>query len=114
MPTFKPKTVRQCPTCPWRVGADPNKIPNYVPELARNLRGTISSGLESVTNARTMACHYSKPGKETACAGWVHNQLGAGNNIGVRLRVMNGSLPVPDVDGEQHESYEDTLLEDER
>jgi hypothetical protein len=56
-----------------------------------------------------MACHYSKPGEEFACAGWLANQLGSGNNIGVRLAVAQGHLPVPEIDGEQHERFEDTL-----
>jgi hypothetical protein len=60
---------------------------------------------------RAMACHHSKPGAEFACAGWVHNQLGPGNNIAVRLAVMTGSLPVPVVDGDQHETFDDTLPE---
>ncbi len=56
-----------------------------------------------------MACHYSKPGEEFACAGWLHNQLGVGNNLGVRMSVMSGRMPMPEVDGEQHERFEDTL-----
>ena len=56
-----------------------------------------------------MACHYSKPGEEFVCAGWLHHQLGVGNNISVRLAVATRKLPVPEVDGEQHESFEATL-----
>lgn len=115
--------VKQCKSCPWRVDCVPDKdIPNYVPELARGLDCTIQSGLESAApvmfggEMRMMACHYSEPGEEFACAGWLHNQLGVGNNIGVRLLVINGRLPQPEVDGDQHERYEDTLpcdMEDE-
>jgi hypothetical protein len=107
----EPTTIKQCKSCPWRVGCEPMRdIPNYDPELARGLKRTIQSGLSSISDCiRIMACHYSKPGEELACAGWLHNQLGPGNNLGVRLRVMVGQLPVPEVDGEQHENYEDTL-----
>lgn len=56
-----------------------------------------------------MACHYSKPGEETFCAGWLHNQLGVGNNIGLRLQAIGGHVPVPVVDGVQHQRFEDTL-----
>jgi hypothetical protein len=56
-----------------------------------------------------MACHYSKDGDEFACAGWLHHQLGAGNSIDVRMRVLKGDLPVPVVDGPQHETFEGTL-----
>lgn len=103
--------MKQCPTCPWRVGVDPERdIPNgYSVELHESLRGTISEGLVSLRASRAMACHYSKPGKEFACAGWLHNQIGPGNNIGVRIAVAAGRLPVPEVDGPQHEHFDDTL-----
>lgn len=107
------KTVTQCKSCPWRVDCEPVKdIPNgYSVELHERLRKTIKSGLESIPSCafEIMACHYSKTGDEHACAGWIHNQLGAGNNIGVRLAVMSGRLPVPEIDGEQHETFDDTL-----
>lgn len=105
-------TITQCKSCPWRVGCVPDKdIPNYRVELHEGLRDTIKEGLESIPIGcqRVMACHYSRPDDEFACAGWLHNQLGVGNNIGVRLGVMSGRLPVPEVDGEQHERFEDTL-----
>jgi hypothetical protein len=110
----KKKEVRQCPTCPWRVDCEPlTDIPNYVPELHHKLDHTIAEpgslcGLGAKT-MHVMACHYSKPGEEFACAGWLHNQLGPGNNIAVRLRVITGDMPVPVVDGEQYETFEETL-----
>ena len=105
------ETIMQCKSCPWRVDCEPDKdIPNgYCIELHESLRKTIRSGLDSLTPGVTMACHYSKPGEEFACAGWIHNQLGVGNNIGVRLAVANGRLPVPEVIGDQHEHFDDTL-----
>jgi len=107
------EVVRQCLTCPWKVATVPDRdIPNgYRVELHESLHSTIQSGLGSLFRSckTAMACHYSKPGEEFACAGWLHNQLGAGNNISVRLAVATGQLPVPEVDGDQHESFEDTL-----
>ena len=104
------KQVVQCKTCPWRVDADPFQIPNYSPEMHEALRNTIANCPRIPTGEqRAMACHYSKPGEEYACAGWLHNQLGPGNNIGVRIGVLTGRFPVPVVDGEQHERFEDTL-----
>jgi hypothetical protein len=111
------KRVHQCKSCPWKVTTDPVRdIPNYVPELARSLDGTIATcpmqSLAPVLGGapmRIMACHYSKPGEEIPCAGWLENQLGPGNNIGVRLLMVQGKLPVPVTEGEQHERYEDTL-----
>ncbi len=110
--TDEPKKVKQCPTCPWRVDCQPmTDIPNYVPGLHHKLDRTIKSGLETLgcKVMRVMACHYSKPGEEFPCAGWLYNQIGPGNNLGVRLRVMTGQMPVPVVDGEQYETFEETL-----
>lgn len=103
--------LKQCKSCPWRVDCVPDKdIPNgYSAALHEKLRATIQSGFSSLTCRRAMACHYSNPGEETPCAGWLQNQLGPGNNIGARLAVMTGKWPVPEVDGPQHESFEDTL-----
>ncbi len=110
------RTVAQCKSCPWRVGCVPEAdIPNgYSVRLHENLRGTCQSGDESLRGylggaLRVMACHYSEGGQEFACAGWLNNQIGEGNNISVRLAVMTGRLPVPKVDGEQHACFEDTL-----
>ena len=106
-------TVQQCKSCPWRVDCDPDTdIPNgYCRTLHADLKKTIAkdASLPTGSSMHVMACHYSKPGEEFACAGWLHNQLGAGNNIGVRLAVMGGRFPVPEVDGEQHETFEDTI-----
>lgn len=104
--------VRQCPTCPWRVSTVPDRdIPHgYRVEMHEALRNTIQEGLDSLRRCKTaMACHHSKIGEEFPCAGWIHNQLGPGNNIAVRLAVIAGQLPVPKVDGDQHERFEDTL-----
>lgn len=109
------RSIVQCKTCPWRVDADPYAIPNYQRELHAKLDRTIQSGVESLfrvlsTGTRNvMACHYSKAEAEFPCAGWLHNQLGVGNNIAIRLAVMSGKLPPPEVDGPQHERFEDTL-----
>jgi hypothetical protein len=113
----EPTVVKQCVSCPWRVDCVPDRdIPNYNPELHVGLRAkTIRSGLESLASCSVqMACHYSKPGKQFACAGWIHNQVGSGNNISVRLAVAHGRLPIPEVVGDQHEAFDDTLPEPRR
>lgn len=106
------KTVKQCKSCPWRVDCVPDRdIPNgYSCDLHRKLDDTIRSGTESMRGPmRAMACHHSEVGAETPCAGWLANQLGSGNNIGVRLSVIHGHMPYPELDGEQHERFENTL-----
>ena len=108
-----PAVARQCATCPWKVETVPDRdIPNgYCASMHASLRGTIQTGLDSLfrSSGTAMACHYSKVGEEFVCAGWLYNQLGVGNNISVRLAVATGRLPVPEVDGEQRESFEATL-----
>ena len=111
------KTIAQCKSCPWRIDRVPDKdIPNYREELHKNLTSTIANPGEVRFGGvrHVMACHYSKPGAEFACAGWIHNQRGVGNNIGVRLALMSGAMPVPEIDGEQHERFEDTLPKKKR
>jgi hypothetical protein len=106
----KPKTVHQCSTCPWKVGADLNLIPNYRRELHEKLTCTIADGPRLPTGVlRCMSCHYSTERKNKPCAGWLYNQLGIGNNIGVRLAVMTERLSMPKVSGEQYETFEETL-----
>lgn len=112
--------IKQCASCPWRVDCVPEEdIPNgYCANMHAELSGTIKSGMESMPmpggTIRAMACHYSKPGEEFLCAGWLNNQLGPGNNIAARLAVLTGKWPVPEIDGEQHERFEDTLPKPDR
>ena len=104
--------LKQCRTCPWRVGCVPERdIPRYDRRLAENLACTIRSGMETLAGGprHAMARHHSEPGNERYCAGWLANQLGAGNNFGLRLQVLLGRVPSPEIDGSQHERYEDTL-----
>lgn len=83
----------------------------YSRELHEGLKSTIATpgDISNLRSLNVMACHHSRVGAEFACAGWLHHQLGAGNNIGVRMAVMRGRMPVPVVDGEQHGSFEETL-----
>lgn len=113
---MKRTDIHQCKSCPWRVSCVPERdIPNYDRDLAKGLRNTLVSGEDSLRpvlagdTMRIMACHYSEPGDEFPCAGWLHHQIGRGNNIGARIMVMTGRMPMPHVTGEQHERYEDTL-----
>jgi hypothetical protein len=107
------KIVTQCRSCPWRVACDPvADIPNgYSVDLHEDLRGTIAEpgAVCFGGTQRVMACHYSPVGEEFACAGWIYHQIGPGNNIWLRIEVMRGRMPIPIVDGEQHDCFEDTL-----
>lgn len=103
---------KQCNKCPWRVDVDPNDIPNgYCQAKHASLKKTIARpGSFATQGMAMMACHETPPGKEKPCVGWLANQLGPGNNIGLRLAVIRGLVSV-DVElvGEQHETFEDTL-----
>ena len=105
--------MKQCKTCPWRVGADVHAIPHYQESLHRKLTSTIARPGDVSTlggGQHLMACHYSTEGDDKVCVGWLANQLGPGNNLGLRLHVMRTpALQTFEVDGPQHARFEDTL-----
>lgn len=108
--SWKLKRTKQCAKCPWKVSTNPHEIPNgYDPARHCALSKTIAkpgdvSNLSDPMSA--MACHETH---NAHCVGWVHHQLG-GNNIGLRIRMMSCSnIGKLELDGEQHESFEDTL-----
>lgn len=107
-------TQRQCKKCPWLTTTDPYDIPHgYCPTRHRALANTIAkpASLENVyMPLRVMACHESRPGRERTCVGWLHNQLNEGNNIPLRLGVVQGTINADyELTGEQHATLEDTL-----
>jgi hypothetical protein len=108
MTEWRLKRTVQCEKCPWRIATDPHEIPNgYCETKHRRLADTISSGLESLSVNRAMACHETH---DAHCIGWLVNQIGPGNNIGLRIRMLD-CLNYREVKlrGEQHEKFEDTL-----
>ncbi|WP_240224564.1 DUF6283 family protein [Rheinheimera hassiensis] len=106
------KRVKQCAKCPWRKGVNPHDIPNgYSVEQHMALASTIADPNDVYSTLgselRIMACHETE---QAHCVGWLHNQLGAGNNIGLRLHMRNcENLGKLQVVGEQHERFESTL-----
>lgn len=105
---------KQCRKCPWRKDTNPHDIPNgYCPAKHAALKSTIANSPTAFLNhkaMRMMACHETPVNQEQPCIGWLHNQLGRGNNIALRLHVMNHrDLGDFELDGEQHDSFEDTL-----
>jgi hypothetical protein len=114
--TWKLKRLRQCEKCPWKASTDPNEIPNgYQENLHRALACTIAEpgALRPLHDGDTMhwmACHESRPHNDTECVGWLMNQIGPGNNIPLRIRMMDcENIRHVQLDGEQHERFEDTL-----
>lgn len=107
---WKLKRVKQCSHCPWRKDVDPFDIPNgYDPEKHRALEKTIAEpGTISPVGA-AMACHETE---DAHCVGWLVNQLGRGNNIGLRIQMIScENAKFIQTVGEQHETFEDTLPE---
>jgi Family of unknown function (DUF6283) len=107
---------KQCTHCPWKLSTNPHEIPNgYSTTKHRSLLSTVRPGLESLVGGlRMMACHESKVGKELPCVGWIANQAGIGNNLGLRLALLRGVVDgnVETV-GPQHETLEETFPDDE-
>lgn len=114
--TPKPKIRKQCEKCPWKVGSNPRDIPgDYNEDKHRGLARTIAEpGKFTLGGIHIMACHETPPGRELPCVGWLHNQLGVGNNLGLRMLAMQGKVSTHvRVVGRQHERFEDTLPEPE-
>ncbi|PJN96856.1 hypothetical protein CNY89_00155 [Amaricoccus sp. HAR-UPW-R2A-40] len=112
---WKLKRVRQCAKCPWKVSTDPYEIPDgYSVEAHRALACTIASPGDIRGGGRAMSCHEHLPEDEAHCIGWLMNQLGPGNNIGLRLRMLScENIRSVRLDGPQHERFEDTLPSEE-
>jgi len=114
MSKFRLIRTKQCDKCPWKVSTDPFDIPDgYCPTKHANLKNTIAKEGEitfGVQNA--MACHHSTGSDEMYCVGWLHNQLGVGNNIGLRIKMMRcENIKDLKIVGEQHRRFEETLPE---
>src|SRR6476659_2771715 len=104
------KRTRQCAKCPWRKDVNPRDIPNgYSETKHRGLQSTIACDpLSSITEpTHAMACHESH---DAHCVGWIVNQMGPGNNIGLRIRLAS-CANVCDIRsaGEQHMTFAETL-----
>lgn len=102
--------MRQCKSCPWIKGNKNEDIPNYDAKLHKKLIGTIQGLDINREFFRIMACHLSESGDEQTCVGWMHNQLGKGNNLALRIRALsedwdhNYSLA-----GEQVDNFDETF-----
>lgn len=104
------KKIMQCTKCPWKKSTNPLEIPGgYDEGKHKSLTSTIVGEGRFRPVEVQMACHESNPLDPFVCAGWLDNQLGVGNNLGLRLAAMRGQVPQYHVEGEQHERLEDTF-----
>lgn len=102
----------QCAKCPWKTSTDPYDIPNgYSKKKHEKLSRTIAEPASLRSTGHVMSCHESGPkDKEPYCIGWLIHQLGPGNNIGLRMKMlMEYDLSKVRTVGDQHERFEDTL-----
>lgn len=110
------KIRKQCAKCPWKVSTNPRDIPGGYCEVKHaGLENTIADpgSCANMGGVRIMACHETTAGKELPCIGWMDNQLGEGNNMGLRMAVITGRIDGNfETVGEQHECLEDTLPQD--
>lgn len=109
--TWRLKRTKQCAKCPWKKSTNPHDIPNgYTEELHAALRKTIAEPGRVYEHIHSMACHESPIGKEAFCVGWLHHQLGPGNNIPLRIKMLSCvNARAIAVKGAQHQSFEETL-----
>lgn len=104
------RRIKQCKACPWKKSTVPDRdIPGgYDAKKHRALIACQPQGLLE-TKIRAMACHDSKLGAEYPCVGWLVNQLGPGNNIGLRMQAMDGRFGELITEGEQYESVREMV-----
>ena len=111
--SWKLKRTAQCAKCPWRKDVDPRDIPNGYCEIKHEgLRRTIAQpDTPNLTGTmHVMACHETN---DAHCIGWLMNQLGPGNNIGMRIRMSScENASKIRLRGEQHACFDDTLPKD--
>lgn len=114
MSSWNLKRTVQCAKCPWRKDVDPRTIPNgYCVERHCALESTIAKDGDNPLPAElhVMACHETD---DAHCVGWLMNQLGPGNNLALRVRMLTCSNRKDlKLIGEQHERFEDTIPGDE-
>ena len=107
------KRTKQCAKCPFKVTTNPSvDIPNYNKNKHCNLENTISKDTYNLEGGSfaSMACHESTEKEPYHCIGWLHHQLGAGNNVRLRFRMFfcENAKDIR-VFGKQHISFNDTI-----
>lgn len=103
--------TKQCRNCPWRKDSDLSKISGYQLEQHHKLKSTIANkGELNIGKINIMACHESTESDSQHCIGWLSNQIGVGNNIGLRL-AMSRCPQSGDIEtfGDQFRTFEETI-----
>ncbi len=109
---MKLNQTKQCKTCPWKKSVTVADIPNYSLETHEDLWDTIADETGNADRIQsksisTMTCHKSI---KSMCVGWIHNQLGTGNNIPLRVQMtFYSNVKEIEIDGEQKKSFGETF-----
>jgi len=114
---MKLKRTKQCAKCPWKKKTNPLDIPNgYDIKKHESLSSTIAEpskvveSIEDYANNKplnVMACHEEH---QAHCVGWLNNQLGVGNNVVLRIKMLScENIDQMEIFGEQHETFEETI-----
>ena len=109
---MKLKQTKQYKTCPWKLSTTVADIPNYSVETHEDLWDTIADETGNADRIQekaitTMTCHKSI---KSMCVGWLHNQLGKGGNIPLRMQMMfYSNTKKIEIDGEQKDSFDETF-----
>ena len=119
---MKLKRTIQCDKCPWKKATNPWEIPDgYSLEKHKALINTIAQkdpveqlqDIEKPLNI--MACHEED---EAHCIGFLHDQLGSGNNVLLRMQMSHyENADEIQIVGEQHSCFAETIpdrLEDHK
>ena len=116
---MKLKQTKQCKTYPWKLSTTVADIPNYCLETHKALRDTIADATGNVRdiqckNITVMTCHKSirslRARSASSCVGWLHNQLGKGSNVPLRIHMMYYSNAKEiEIDGEQKNNFDETF-----
>ena len=108
---IKLQRVTQCAKCPWKKSSNPHEIEGYCKDKHKGLKDTIAKPGSLEDTGHVMACHHSKENDDMYCIGWLTHQLGPGNNIQLRIKMLNYDLSKVKTIGPQHDKFENTLPE---
>lgn len=83
-------------------------LKNYEHELTKKDTIANPDNYDLTGELKIMACQDSPLGDEQPFVGWLHNQLGVGNNIKLRMWMRNcNNADCITVECEQHSTFEE-------
>ena len=103
--------MKQCKNCPFKVGANLEKIPTYNRELHEKLCESVEKMADS-QQTYYMLCHHDNPksDRRRLCAGHIFNKLHTQKDVNFIVRVAQMvDLGNVKVFGAQHEKLRDSI-----